>query len=119
MTTAATNAITVAQVFRRHGIHIGIGAPIMQLLDLAMAINLAGRHDVNITYERSEARQNGGHALVVGAKPRQDAWTAGTGIRALVDLPTRDSSEDERLASIAQLGEVAESMGQLLQEGTA
>ncbi|PSJ23600.1 hypothetical protein CVH10_01710 [Halomonas sp. ND22Bw] len=117
MSTLALGAQNIARVFQRHGIHIGITAPVAQIHEIAMAINLAGGHDVVVSYERSIAAP-GRHALVIGTKAEAADWTDGTGLRDLVYLPDRNADDIERHACIQQLGQVAEALHQLLEEAT-
>lgn len=111
----STPAQRIAHVFQRHGIHIGIGAPLMQIHEIAMAINLAGGHDVHVSYERNRAAP-GGHALVIGTKAEAAEWTDGSGLRDLIYLPDRHADDAQRHACIQRLGDIATALHQLLEE---
>lgn len=110
------NPKTVSDVFRRHGISIAIGAPMMNIQELAMAISLLGRYRVSAAYQGRD------HLVLVNVwEPRvsdidpHDAWRLLRRLSAA--LPTEESDQRQRELAIQDLGSIVEVLQELLREG--
>ncbi|MDT8895450.1 hypothetical protein RSO41_12365 [Halomonas sp. I1] len=111
-------AITIAEVMQRHDIHVGFMAPLMLINELAMAINLTGRHDVAVHYQPRHAGTCR-HSLTVMTRDVMNPWsaTASAGVFREIELPSEDSNDRDRDVCLRRLSEVTEQLSEMLQQG--
>lgn len=101
---------TIGDVFRAHGITIAIGAPMMRIQELALAISLNGRHRVGAGYRGLD------HLIEVSIYERVGSlWTTKRTMTAA--LPNEASDQRQRELAIVSLDAIVTTLEQLLQEG--
>ncbi|MGE4534692.1 hypothetical protein [Halomonas sp.] len=107
-----TAGADIATVFRQHGITIAIGAPVMSIYELAMAVSLNNRYRASAAYYGQD------HLFEVTVAEKRGGMWVSTRTMA-VALPTHNSDERQRQLATQDLGGIAEVLHELLKEGPA
>lgn len=101
---------TISDMFRTHGITIAIGAPMMRIQELALAISLRGDYRVGGGYRGLD------HLIEVSIYERVGRlWTTKRTMTAA--LPNESSDQRQRELAIVSLDNIVAVLEQLLQEG--
>jgi len=102
-------------ILKHHGLGTDITVLVSHIHSLAMAVNLQGMHHAACDYAHASC-SHGGHELTVMTKKAGNGWKGSK--HHTVDLPSADSTDEQRLQSLKSLTEVINALSALLEQET-
>ncbi len=111
-----TTAQRIVATYTRHGINSALLTQLQHVHELALCLNLTGRHLVGLDMT---GYSTGSQVLEVVAKHQGDGWRGDRLFKHQVTIPNAESSEEERHEAHAGLANLAADLMALLEEDEA